>query len=390
MKEEGGESRPVVVVGGGIGGVVSALALARQGRRVALLERAHQIGAIGYGVQIGPNVFPMLQQLELGEAVLEKSYQPVELLLYEVRSGEQLGRIPLRTAAFSQRYCGAPYLAIHREDLHQLLLKACKAFPQLELNQSTTVARYVQPGENISVATDDRRSMEAAAVIVADGLRSRLRSQMHPGDVARETGYVAHRGLVPMLVAPPLAQRRKGVTMWVGPGFYVIYYPLRNRTELNIVVVVRVPMGTEPGTARYRQYLAAVANAAQIEPREVISVVDIDRYWYWKIVATENLRTAIRCWGPALSPRMSTGSTRANHEPVGQWHASPAHLNTSDDCGHPRPHRIRLARLYAAPRRRPPHGYTRRGWPCRCWRSCQGKLRCDRRDDICRSCAQPS
>jgi salicylate hydroxylase len=102
---------------------------------------------------------------------------------------------------------------------------------------------------------------------------------MHPGDLPRDTGYVAHRTIVPMAQAPAPANRREGVTMWSGPGFHVIYYPLRDRTELNIVVVVRVPQGMETDAPAYREHLAAIMASAQPEPRELIARVSLERRW---------------------------------------------------------------------------------------------------------------
>ena len=280
MKGDGGAGAlPVVVVGGGIGGVATALALGRQGRQVSLLEQADQIGAIGYGVQIGPNVLPMLEQLGVGRAALEKGYLPSEILLYDLNSGDKLLDIPLRTEAFARRYGGSKYIAIHRVDLHELLLAGCAALPNIALNQSTAVTGYRQDGDRLAVIAADGRAIEAAAVIGADGLRSRLRAQMHPGDVPRDTGYVAHRTIVRMEDAPVLARKRDGVTMWTGPGFHTIYYPLRDRTELNIVVVVRVPPGMEDDADAYRQHLARIMEGAQPEPREVIARVSLDRRW---------------------------------------------------------------------------------------------------------------
>lgn len=270
---------PVVIVGGGIGGVATAVALGRQRRRVMLLEQADQIGAIGYGVQIGPNVLPMLERLGVGAATLEKAYLPAEIRWNELETGRLLAEIPLRTEAFARRYGGSRYLAIHRVDLHELLLAACRRLPNVELNQSTTVVGYRQDGKRVAVVAADGREIEATAVIAADGLRSRARAQMHPGDVPRDTGYVAHRTIVAMDQAPELAKRRDGVTMWSGPGCHVIYYPLRNRTELNIVLVVRVPPGMETDGPAYRDHLAAIMASAQPEPRELIARVNVDRRW---------------------------------------------------------------------------------------------------------------
>jgi salicylate hydroxylase len=272
-------SLPVVIVGGGVGGVASAVALGRLGRRVMLLEQADQIGAIGYGVQIGPNVLPMLERLGVGAATLEKAYLPTDIQWNELETGRRLAEIPLRTEEFARRYGGSKYIAIHRVDLHELLLAACRELPNVELNQSTTVTGFRQEGGRVAVLAADGREIEAAAVIGADGLRSRLRSQMHPGDVPRDTGYVAHRTIVPMAQAPEAAKRREGVTMWSGPGFHVIYYPLRDRTELNIVVVVRVPQGMGTDGPAYREHLAAIMASAQPEPRELIARVSLERRW---------------------------------------------------------------------------------------------------------------
>jgi salicylate hydroxylase len=75
------QDKPVLVVGGGIGGVAMALALGRQGRRVQLLEQLQEIAPIGYGVQMGPNVLPMLDQLGVGEEVRRAAYLPPEIEL---------------------------------------------------------------------------------------------------------------------------------------------------------------------------------------------------------------------------------------------------------------------------------------------------------------------
>lgn len=271
---------PVIVVGGGIGGVATALAFARQGWPVRLLEQAEQIGAIGYGVQLGPNVVPMLRALGVEEAARRAAYLPTELRLHDMNSGETLFDIPLRTPAFDARYGGSPYMAIHRVDLHELLVAACRRHPGIDLNQSTTVVRFDHTGHGASVTTADGRSIAGAAVIAADGLRSRLRAQLHPNDSARDTGYVAHRTIVPMAEAPACIRQHTGVVMWTGPGFHVIYYPLRGRSEMNIVVVVQVPPGVAAeDSSRYREHLAALTARARPEVREVLALVNLERRW---------------------------------------------------------------------------------------------------------------
>ncbi len=274
------QQHPVVVVGGGIGGVAMALALGRQGHRVQLLEQADQIGAIGYGVQMGPNVMPMLDELGVGAEVRAAAYFPKDIMLYDYLTGQTLSHIPLQTTEFAQRYQSQPYIAIHRVDMHELLLKACEKYPHISLNQSTTVTGYTQTGDVVSLHTAQGDTIQAAAVVACDGLRSRVRAQMRPDDVPRESGYVAHRSLIPMDQAPAQVQQRQTVTMWAGPGLHVIYYPLRQASLLNIVLVVQLPAHVSSTQDQgYMDYLQHLLAQAQPEPQQVAKLVHLDRRW---------------------------------------------------------------------------------------------------------------
>ena len=274
------QQHPVVVVGGGIGGVAMALALGRQGHRVQLLEQADQIGAIGYGVQMGPNVMPMLDELGVGAEVRAAAYFPKDIMLYDYLTGQTLSHIPLQTTEFAERYQSQPYIAIHRVDMHELLLKACEKYPHISLNQSTTVTGYTQTGDVVSLHTAQGDTIHAAAVVACDGLRSRLRAQMRPDDVPRESGYVAHRSLIPMDQAPAQVQQRQTVTMWAGPGLHVIYYPLRQASLLNIVLVVQLPAHVSSTQDQgYMDYLQHLLAQAQPEPQQVAKLVHLDRRW---------------------------------------------------------------------------------------------------------------
>lgn len=270
---------PVLIVGGGLGGIATALGLGSQGRKVRLLEQSAEIAPLGYGVQIGPNVLPVLARLGLEREVRQAAYLPDELLLLDAYSGERLLRIPLKGEAFERRY-PAPYIAIHRIDLHEVLLKAVRAMPGVDLNQATTATGFTQSGDIVTLQTESGASIRGSALIAADGLRSRLRAQMHPDDTSRDTGYVAHRSIVPMKDAPARMQKRNGVTMYTGEGFHVIYYPLRDHTEINIVAVFRVPERDEPtDKVGYGAHIAQVCANAQAEVHDVLSVTNLERRW---------------------------------------------------------------------------------------------------------------
>lgn len=273
------ENAPVLIVGGGIGGVATALGLAQVGKNVSLLEQSEEIAPIGYGVQLGPNVLPMLDELGVGDAVRDAAYLPEELLLYEALSGDVLFRIPLKGDAFERRYQN-PYIAIHRVDLHEALLAACRRSDNISLNQATTVVGYEQDQAQARALTAQGESISGAALIAADGLRSKIRAQLHPNDNSRDTGYVALRTILPMKDAPASLQRRRGVTMWTGPGFHVIYYPLRDATELNIVAVFEAPADINADDHDgYRAYINRKTQGAQEEVHDVLDVLDLERRW---------------------------------------------------------------------------------------------------------------
>jgi 3-hydroxybenzoate 6-monooxygenase len=271
------DSNEIVIVGGGLGGLSAALALGRKGLPVRLLEQSEHIGAIGYGIQMGPNVFSAFAQMGVADTVRAQSHKPSALLMLDAYSGEQLAAVPF-DETFRARF-DDPYVAIHRVDLHNILLDACRKLPNVRLDQSITVSSFEDLGDRVSVLTAEAGIIEGAALIGADGLRSVIRSQMHPQDQPRLLGYVAHRTIVPIKSVPDIV-RCDEVVLWVGPAFHIIYYPLRNGTELNIVAVFK--------TDTYAQKNDPVAHKAELqktyrdthpEMQAVLGLMDLSRRW---------------------------------------------------------------------------------------------------------------
>src|SRR5688572_12778168 len=112
---------PILVVGGGLGGAAVALALGRKGFRVRLMEQAPEFGVIGYGIQLGPNVFSMFDQLGVSDAVLAQSIVPDAVLMIDSVDAGVIARIPTGKPSFQARF-KRPYIVIHRVDLHRILL----------------------------------------------------------------------------------------------------------------------------------------------------------------------------------------------------------------------------------------------------------------------------
>ena len=115
---------PVIVVGGGIGGLAAALALARKGLPSRVLEQAPEFREIGAGIQLGPNVFKMFERLGLTDAVSRIAWFPDRLVLMDCITGKEVTRITLGDD-FRAKF-KFPYAVIHRADLHQAILQACR------------------------------------------------------------------------------------------------------------------------------------------------------------------------------------------------------------------------------------------------------------------------
>jgi salicylate hydroxylase len=263
---------PILIVGGGLGALTTALALARRGRRSRVLEGAPEFGAIGYGIQFGPNVFPVLDRIGVTDAVMAKADCPPALLMRDALTGDVLVRIPTG-ASFRERF-NHPYIIVHRIDLHHALLDACKRTGEIELVADALVTGFTDSGDGVAATTADGRSFSGAALVAADGLRSFIRSQLVGDGEPRPIGYVAYRTIVPMTDLAADVPRQE-VVLWGGPGFHVVHYPLRHGTLFNIVAVFRtLTHGQKGDVASYRTELQQTYRDAHPAMRDLIAMMD--------------------------------------------------------------------------------------------------------------------
>ena len=271
------KSDPILIVGGGLGGLTTALALARHGRSARVLEGAPQFGAIGYGIQFGPNVFHVLDRLGLVDQVLAVSDSPPAVLMIDALTGKELIRVPTG-ASFRARF-KYPYIVVHRIDLHNVLLDACRHEDNVELVSDAMVTGFEDRGETVAVTTADGRSFSGAAIVAADGVRSLFRQKLIGDGDPRPIGYVAHRTIVPMgelKVDVP----RDCVALWGGPGLHVVQYPLRHNTLFNIVAVFRTATHGDKGdVASYRAELEHTYRDMHPSMRGLLAMMDLDRRW---------------------------------------------------------------------------------------------------------------
>ncbi|HMT84151.1 MAG TPA: 3-hydroxybenzoate 6-monooxygenase [Ottowia sp.] len=226
------EPQHLLVVGGGIGGLAAALALARLGLRVTLLEQASEIGEIGAGIQLGPNAFAALDALGVGENARGRAVFTDELIMMDAVDASVVGRFPVGEA-FRTRF-GNPYAVIHRADIHTSILEGVRGSDRIQFHTSTKVVRIEQDASSVTAIDQHGQRFTADALVAADGVRSVARDIFF-GDTPRVSGHVVYRAVVP-LADMPRDLRVNAPVVWAGPNCHLVHYPLRGGSEYNLVV----------------------------------------------------------------------------------------------------------------------------------------------------------
>jgi salicylate hydroxylase len=254
---------PVVIAGGGIGGLTLALALARRGIPVEVLERAPALAEIGAGLQLSPNACRVLDRLGLGPALDRVAIEPDWLRMRDGRSGEPVASLPLGRA---QQRWGAPYRLVHRADLQDILHAAATAAGAV-IRLDCGVIGFEDRGVEGVAVTCSQGSVAGRALVGADGIGSALRGALGDGSAAAVSGTAAWRALVPAARWPHGVPRSE-VTLWMGAGGHLVAYPLRGGELLNVVACIPARHRTagSADVAVLRRFFARWAPAVRALP----------------------------------------------------------------------------------------------------------------------------
>ncbi len=223
---------PVLVSGGGIGGLAAALALVRQGFEVTVFEQAPEIGEIGAGIQLGPNAFHAFDALGVGDKARGRAVYTDYMVMHDALDEYQVGKIPTGEA-FIQRF-GNPYAVVHRADVHLSLLEGAQETGKVQFLTNTRIARVEQDDNSVNVFDQNGKSYQGVALIGADGGKSVVRQQ-YVNDPPRVTGHVVYRAVVDKKDFPENLQWN-AASIWVGPNCHLVHYPLRGGEQYNVVV----------------------------------------------------------------------------------------------------------------------------------------------------------
>ncbi len=268
---------PILIAGGGLGGLCAALAIANRGYSVRVLERSPEIKEIGAGVQLGPNVFRVLDALGLATKVLQRAVLPDRLVMMDSLSGQIVTSITVGDA-FRSRF-GYPYALIHRGDLLRTFCSACSTCPTIQIQTSQRVVEYVDRGDHVIARCDDGREHVGAALVGADGIASVIRAQLVGDGPARRSGYVAYRTVLDV-DAMPGNLRANTMTLWAGPQHHLVHYPLRGHRQFNVVAAFRSDDVTEEWDAHGdAKDLARNFGASIPDIKTMLTKIDTWRMW---------------------------------------------------------------------------------------------------------------
>lgn len=291
----------VLLVGGGIGGMAAALALARLGMSVDLLEQSAAIGEIGAGLQLGPNAFAALDALGVGDAVRRGAVFTDRLVMMDAVDCSEVASVPVGEA-FRARFRN-PYAVSHRADLHGAIHGAVKEHPLIRFHTSAQVEFLDIDDRGVSAVTRDGRRFSADAVVGCDGVKSVVRAKLI-GDAPRVSGHVVYRAVVPAADMPE-DLRWNAPVVWAGPDCHLVHYPLRHGEQFNLVVTFHSRDHEEWGVSDgSKKEVLSYFEGVHARPRQLL-----DRPTSWR--------------------RWST----ADRDPVANWSEGPATL--LGDAAHP-------------------------------------------------------
>jgi len=294
-------SLPVLIAGGGIGGLAAALALTRQGFAVKVLEQAPEIGEIGAGIQLGPNAFHAFDALGIGDKARSRAVYTDYMVMHDALDEYQVGKIPTGPE-FIARF-GNPYAVVHRADVHQSLLEGAQDTGRVEIVTSCRAERIEQDASSVTLWDQHGQAHRGQALIGADGVKSVVRAQF-VGDAARVTGHVVYRAVVEKKDFPEDLQWN-AASIWVGPNCHLVHYPLRGGEQYNVVVTFhsreQEEWGVRDGSkAEVQSYFQGICPKAR-------QLIDLPKSW--------------KRWATA------------DREPIGQW--SFGRVTLLGDAAHP-------------------------------------------------------
>jgi salicylate hydroxylase len=315
---------PVLIIGAGIGGLATAIALTQRGIRCQIIEQSTEPRTTGAGLQLAPNAVRILKALGLSKPLAKQAFRPRALRIRDLVSGQSIGCLPLGDRCTA--HYGDAYLTMHRADLAQALLNQAQAM-NVPFSWGHRLVHLEQSHQAVTAQTD-QQSIQAPIVVGADGLWSQVRHSIPLASQPRPVGQEALRTILsetPWTIAKlhPSAWQdiRQEITVWVGAERHVVGYPIRSGQAYSLVLV-RQQTSPYPTDWDHRLSPDATADICALSNTPLRQLLQIAHEWHgWPLSASPPLTGAeafgdgrIALVGDAahpLRPHMAQGAAMA-------------------------------------------------------------------------------
>jgi salicylate hydroxylase len=222
----------VIVAGGGIGGLTTAIALRHQGIDALVLEQAEVMAEIGAGIQIASNAAIVLREIGLESAIRAVGVKPQSYDYRDLRTGRMLYQAPLGDEA-AVRY-GAPMYNVHRADLIQILFDAV---PSEAKRLGARLVAVSQDRDGVEVRLQTGENLRADVLVGCDGIHSVVRQHLRGNEEKHFANILMWRSLIPAERLEGLGLEERG-NYWFGPGRTLITYWVRPKNLYSILASV--------------------------------------------------------------------------------------------------------------------------------------------------------
>lgn len=280
----------IVIAGAGLGGLVAAASLMKEGFDVEVYEQAETLGEVGAGIQVSPSAVKVLFRLGLREELEKIAVRPKAMHFRRFDTGELMATLPLidHEANF-----GAPYYHLHRADLHEIILRKVQELNPRCVRTSARAVGFEEHASSVTLLLADGSRASGDLLIGADGIKSVVRNQVLGPSPVTYTGDISWRAVVPVERLPKDLMERVS-TIWCGPTRHAVMYYLRDGRLLNFGGAVAREKPADESWTLKRPWEELKADFEGWHPivQAVIDACDKDQCYQW----TLNSRPAASHW----------------------------------------------------------------------------------------------
>jgi len=281
----------IMIAGAGLGGLVAAASMLKQGFKVSVHEQAETLTEVGAGIQISASAVKVLMNLGLGDELEKVGVRPLAMHFRRFDTGEMMGMVPLKDR---EKEYGAPYYHIHRADLHEIILRKVLELDPECIHTNARVEGFEEHADSVTLKLANGTRVTGDVLVGADGIKSVIRKQVLGPDPVTYTGDISWRAVVPVDRLPANFMERVS-TVWCGPGRHAVMYYLRNGTLVNFGgAVAREKSAGDESWKQKRPWEELKADFEGWHPmvQAVIDAVDRDECYQWDL----NIRPTASHW----------------------------------------------------------------------------------------------